>query len=56
MYPPRSHANEAENILTVHDIGTHEGSPYIVAELLEGQELRDRLGEGVVFLIYAEIR
>lgn len=31
------------NILTVYDIGTHEGSPYIVAELLEGQELRERL-------------
>ena len=31
------------NILTVYDIGTHEGSPYIVAELLEGEELRDRL-------------
>ena len=28
------------NILTVYDIGTHEGSPYIVAELLEGEELR----------------
>src|SRR5262245_50594869 len=28
------------NILTIYDIGTHEGSPYIVAELLEGEELR----------------
>lgn len=27
------------NILTVHDIGTHEGAPYLVAELLEGEEL-----------------
>ncbi len=36
------------NILTVYDIGTHEGSPYIVAELLEGQELRDQLNEGVL--------
>jgi serine/threonine protein kinase/Tol biopolymer transport system component len=34
------------NILTVHDIGTHEGAPYIVAELLEGEELRDRLNAG----------
>ena len=25
------------NILTVYDIGTHAGSPYIVAELLEGK-------------------
>jgi serine/threonine protein kinase len=28
------------NILTVYDIGTHEGAPFIVAELLEGEELR----------------
>ena len=28
------------NILTVHDIGNHDGAPYIVAELLEGEELR----------------
>src|SRR5215472_16325111 len=34
------------NILTVYDVGTHEGTPYIVAELLEGQELRDRLNDG----------
>ena len=31
------------NILTMHDIGTHEGAPYIVAELLEGEELRAQL-------------
>lgn len=36
------------NILTVHDIGTHEGSPYIVSELLEGEELRDQLNNGAV--------
>ena len=36
------------NILTVYDIGTHDGSPYIVAELLEGEELRDRLDQGHV--------
>src|SRR5713226_6039051 len=34
------------NILTVYDIGTHNGSPYIVAELLDGEELRDRLAAG----------
>ncbi|MCU1306765.1 MAG: hypothetical protein JWN45_1460 [Acidobacteriaceae bacterium] len=27
------------NILTIYDIGTHGGAPYIVAELLEGEEL-----------------
>jgi TolB-like protein/Tfp pilus assembly protein PilF len=32
------------NILVVHDIGSHEGSPYIVSELLEGQSLREQLG------------
>jgi len=36
------------NILTVYDIGTHDGSPYFVAELLEGQELRDRLDAGQI--------
>jgi Tol biopolymer transport system component len=36
------------NILTVYDIGSHEGSPYIVAELLEGEELRQQLSEGAL--------
>src|SRR5688572_13919028 len=36
------------NILTVYDIGTHNDSPYIVAELLEGKELRDRLDQGTI--------
>ena len=30
------------NILAIHDIGTYEGSPYLVAELLEGQTLFER--------------
>lgn len=34
------------NILTVYDIGTQEGFPYIVAELLEGEELRAQLNGG----------
>jgi WD40 repeat protein len=33
------------NILVLHDIGSHEGSPYIVSELLEGESLREKLGE-----------
>jgi Tol biopolymer transport system component len=36
------------NILAVHDVGQHEGSSYIVSELLEGQSLRDRLGGGAL--------
>lgn len=34
------------NILTIYDIGSHQGSPYIVAELLEGGELRRQLNDG----------
>jgi eukaryotic-like serine/threonine-protein kinase len=30
-------------ILTIHDFGQHEATPYVVAELLEGQTLRDRV-------------
>jgi serine/threonine protein kinase len=36
------------NILTVYDIGTHEGAPYIVAELLEGEELRKHLDHSAI--------
>ena len=36
------------NILAVHDIGQHNGSPYIVSELLEGQTLRERLNGGAL--------
>ena len=36
------------NILAVHDIGTHDGAPYMVCELLEGETLRDRLHGGVL--------
>jgi serine/threonine protein kinase len=36
------------NILTVYDIGEHDGVPFIVSELLQGEELRDRLNEGPV--------
>jgi Tol biopolymer transport system component len=36
------------NILAVHDIGTHNGVPYIVSELLDGQTLRRVLAGGAV--------
>jgi TolB-like protein/Flp pilus assembly protein TadD len=34
------------NILVLYDVGTHEGAPYIVTQLLEGESLRDRLQTG----------
>src|SRR5262245_35966045 len=36
------------NILTVYDIGDHDGTPFIVAELLEGEDLREQLNEGAL--------
>src|SRR5262245_20719788 len=32
------------NILAVYDIGSHDGAPYVVSELLEGETLRPRIG------------
>src|SRR5437879_11349951 len=32
------------NILTIFDIGSDNGSPYLVSELLEGNTLRETLG------------
>src|SRR5437879_5948560 len=31
------------NILVIHHIGIHDGAPYIVSELLEGETLRERM-------------
>jgi len=31
------------NILTIHDIGSSDGAPYVVSELLEGETLRERM-------------
>jgi eukaryotic-like serine/threonine-protein kinase len=36
------------NILAIFDIGTSDGSPYVVSELLEGETLRDRLRTGPI--------
>jgi eukaryotic-like serine/threonine-protein kinase len=36
------------NILSIHDIGTHNGAPYLVSECLEGQTLREELSGGAL--------
>ncbi|MCC6862814.1 MAG: PD40 domain-containing protein [Bryobacterales bacterium] len=34
------------NICTLHDVGEHQGQPYLVMELLEGESLKQRLERG----------
>lgn len=41
-------ALNAPGIVAVHDIGSHEGAPFIVSELLEGESLRARLDQGPI--------
>src|SRR5262244_1992757 len=36
------------NILSIYDTGAHDGSPYVVSELLEGQSLRQRMSGTIV--------
>jgi serine/threonine protein kinase/Tol biopolymer transport system component len=36
------------NILAIYDIGSREGAPYVVSELLEGETLRSRLSSGAL--------
>jgi serine/threonine protein kinase len=36
------------NIFVVYDVGTDQGIPYVVSELLEGRTLRDALGSGAL--------
>src|SRR5688572_8058294 len=38
------------NILTVYDVGDHDGAPYLVMECLEGESLRARLARGPLTL------
>ena len=36
------------NVLTIYDVGTHDGTSYLVSELLDGETLRDRLRGGAL--------
>ena len=36
------------NLLTIFDVGTHDGTPYLVSELLEGETLSSRLLRGAM--------
>jgi Tol biopolymer transport system component len=36
------------NVLAIHDVGNHEGAPYLVTELLEGESLRARIDRGAL--------
>jgi len=36
------------NIVAVYDTGQHDGAPYIVSELLQGETLRDRIASGAL--------
>jgi eukaryotic-like serine/threonine-protein kinase len=36
------------NIVAVYDVGSHDGVPFVVSELLDGQTLRDRLRDGAL--------
>ena len=36
------------NILAIYDVGTYQGMPFLVTELLQGKTLRERLGGGAL--------
>ena len=36
------------NILSIHDVGTHDGIPYVAVELLEGATLRSLIGSSTL--------
>ena len=43
------------NILAVYDIGQHDGTPFIVTELLEGETVQERLGRSFEVLQLVDI-
>ncbi len=50
-FEQEAHATSAlnhPNILTVYDFGSHNGNPYLVMELLEGEELRAQIAAGAL--------
>ena len=36
------------NLVTIYELGTYDGAPFIAMELLEGETLRDRLDRGAI--------
>src|SRR6187431_3266028 len=38
------------NILTIHEVGNHDGARFLVSELVEGETLRQRLERGSLTL------
>src|SRR5215203_2278975 len=50
-FEQEAHASGAlnhPNVLTLYDVGTADGHPYLVMELLDGETLRDCIGRGVM--------
>ena len=41
------------NVVALHDVGIHDGKPYFVTELLQGESLRERLAKGPIPLARA---
>jgi eukaryotic-like serine/threonine-protein kinase len=41
-----NHPNLGPNLGAVYDFGLHEGAPYFITELLQGESLRHRLSRG----------
>jgi serine/threonine-protein kinase len=48
-----SGASTHPNLVTVYDVGTIDGRPFLVTEFLDGETLRDRLDRGAVTAVRA---
>ena len=40
-----------KNVITIHDLGEHEGQPFLAMEYLEGQDLQQRMASQVPMTI-----